>query len=110
MDLSSFSEYTVSYNPCSPTLSAPTEMLTIDAAWATCVTGIQGFFDPAYALSWADGLTQFSTTSAPVDEPVQVTTTNAVERSTPSPVTTLATRQSKQPPKLPQKNLRLNPQ
>ena len=38
------------YNPCSPTLSVPTQIRSLNAAWATCVQGIYAFYDPPIAL------------------------------------------------------------
>lgn len=43
--------YTVTYNPCSPTLSVPPAIYTIDPAWSACGLGMKGLFDPPIFLT-----------------------------------------------------------
>ena len=58
--------YTYSYNPCSPLLSVPTQVFSIDSRWRTCLAGISAFYDPPHALVSANGLLPVSITSVPV--------------------------------------------
>jgi len=84
-------QYTVSYNPCSPTLSAPREVFTIEPSWASCVRGIEGFFDPPYALSVDNGLLPVTTTSKSAQPVASPTTFSAVPQSIPAPATVTPT-------------------
>ena len=38
------------YNPCFPFLSLPTQVLSLDPAWSTCVHGLGAFYDPPRVL------------------------------------------------------------
>jgi hypothetical protein len=49
---------TASYNPCSPIISVPAEILTIEPEWKACLNGIGAFYDPPYALTAASGFLQ----------------------------------------------------
>lgn len=44
------------YNPCSPTLSMPSQVLSIDPNWSACVTKLFALYDPPYALQPGEGL------------------------------------------------------
>lgn len=47
--------WTITYNPCLPTLSVPTQLYTIDSQWKSCKPGMNGFYDPPTAVtSWSD--------------------------------------------------------
>lgn len=82
--------YTLTYNPCSATLSVPTELFAINSAWATCVPGINGLYDPPYSLTPGNGLTAFG--PAPTDTTTAVLETSAVDPTTsPEPVSTPTT-------------------
>ena len=87
-DAASWAEYTVSYNPCSPTLSAPQQIFTLIPGWENCERGMDGFFDPPYALSVGGGLGAVTT---PVVPAVPSPTGGAVEGSTPAPVVPVST-------------------
>ena len=77
--------YTYSYNPCSPLLSVPTQVFSIDTSWRTCLAGISAFYDPPYALVSESGLLPVSITSAPVSE---ASSTRAAQAgSAPDPAT-----------------------
>ncbi|KAE9372525.1 hypothetical protein N431DRAFT_536384 [Stipitochalara longipes BDJ] len=45
----------VTYNPCTPYLSVPTQLLAIDKRWNTCVRNFRGLHDPPSALDTASG-------------------------------------------------------
>ncbi len=45
----------ITYNPCSPLLSIPTEVYNLDPAWAICTAGITGIWDPSRVLTPASG-------------------------------------------------------
>ena len=65
---------TYSYDPCQPSLSAPTQVFNIDPAWSTCVHHIQAFYDPPYILTPGGSLSLTEATGA-----------GKVQGSTPSP-------------------------
>ena len=89
---STFYHYTVTNNPCSPTMSVPTELFTINTLWSTCMQGIAGFFDPPYPLSAGNGLVAFATTAADPVTDNPVTTSVAVAGQTVASVTPTATK------------------
>jgi hypothetical protein len=43
-------------DPCKPTLSIPSQILTLNSAWSACEAPLTAFFDPPYALSTGNGL------------------------------------------------------
>ena len=43
--------YTVIHNPCSPALSVPTQLYSLQPLWTGCLPGISAFFDPPYTLT-----------------------------------------------------------
>lgn len=81
-DPASISQYTVSYNPCSPTLSAPSEIYTIEPGWSTCVRAFSGLWDPPYALK--PGASTLGSITATSVDPIKTTSATAVQGSTPS--------------------------
>jgi len=106
-DAASWAEYTVSYNPCSPTLSAPQQIFTLIPGWDNCERGMDGFFDPPYALSVGGGLGVITTPAAPI---VPSPTGGAVEGSTPAPLIPAPTAPpASQPTSAPVKQLPPNP-
>ncbi|KAH8601639.1 hypothetical protein B0O99DRAFT_588829 [Bisporella sp. PMI_857] len=80
--------YTASYNPCSPILSAPPQVLTLNPEWSTCIQNIIAFWDPPSALTSASGLRPTSlATKTPQDEKQTSTSPSAgspVPQITPS--------------------------
>lgn len=96
---------TMTYNLCSPKVSMPTELFTINSLWTGCLKGIDGFFDPPYTLTQGNGLSAFSaadqTTARPPYEvssqsnglsPFSTTPTlTASAGPTPAPVTPVKT-------------------
>jgi len=50
----------LTYNPCSPTLSVPTEIFTLNPFWTACIPGINGLYDPPYPLTAGSGLSAFN--------------------------------------------------
>lgn len=58
-------EFTVTYNPCSPTISVPTQLYSINSLWASCGNELSGLFDPPYTLVQGAGLEGVSVTVAP---------------------------------------------
>src|SRR5271168_2204482 len=79
---------TMTYNLCSPKVSMPTELFTINSMWTGCLKGIDGFFDPPYTLTQGNGLSAFSAVTA---APQSQTTSAAAAGSTPAPVTPVMT-------------------
>ena len=76
------------YNPCSPTLSVPSELFTLDPQWKTCSPGIGAFFDPPYTLTQGDGFSAFNGGAGPTVSPSpaaqpQVTPSAPTPSSTP---------------------------
>jgi hypothetical protein len=43
--------YTVIVNPCSPALSVPTLLYSLQPLWTGCLPGISAFYDPPYTLT-----------------------------------------------------------
>ena len=77
------------YNPCKPTLSVPTQVLTLDSLWNGCLPPVSAFFDPPYKLSPGNGLVAFATTTStaspgPSPEPVIASVTVS---TSPAPAT-----------------------
>ena len=56
------SSLTCVYNPCSPFLSVPSQVASLNPALAGCDDEINVYFDPPYTLSAGNGLVAFSTT------------------------------------------------
>jgi hypothetical protein len=88
--------FTITYNPCSPTLSVPSELYTLNSLWTDCLPGISGFYDPPYPLSTGNGLIAL-TASDPLggNNPPQVATsdhTSASAGPTPPPPTAISTK------------------
>lgn len=81
--------FVYSYNTCSPTLSVPSQIYSIDPNWATCTNGIVAFYDPPYALTSHDGLVAFSATRDQVGG--QPSTTAAKAGQLPLPATATLT-------------------
>jgi len=82
--------YTVTYNPCSPLLSVPTQLYTIDTLWKDCRPGIDAFFDPPFTLTSGNGLGPGLVTAvdpAADSPPAPTTTHTAVVLPVPEPVT-----------------------
>ncbi|TVY81937.1 hypothetical protein LSUE1_G003636, partial [Lachnellula suecica] len=71
--------YTVTHDPCSPTISIPKAVLTLNPGWSECVQGISGFYDPPYTLTAGGGFT--SVRAGPIQ-----TAVSAVPGSSPGPV------------------------
>jgi hypothetical protein len=75
--------YTVTHNPCSPTLAVPSRMLSLNPDWSGCISGISGFYDPPSALTAGHGFR----TPGPGDN----TVTGAIPGATPYPATATLT-------------------
>lgn len=84
--------YFYTYNDCSPTLSVPTELFSINKGWETCLDGISAFFDPPRILTPAAGLTDgdppATTANADADSRGKPTTGAAATPQTPAPTAT----------------------
>ena len=52
-DLVNTYEWTL--NPCKPTLSIPSQVLTLNPVWSNCAAPLTAFYDPPYALSQGNG-------------------------------------------------------
>jgi hypothetical protein len=89
-------EFTITYNPCSPTLSVPTELFTLNSMWTGCLPGIEGFYDPPYPLSTGNGLIALTASVHPSgNNPPQVSTSGRTLASagpTPPPPTAGSTK------------------
>jgi hypothetical protein len=89
----------VTYNPCSPVLSVPTKLFTLNSIWTGCVPGIDAFFDPPYTLT-ASGPMGLITAIPKISEipyADHLSSTGlgaAVAGPTPAPVTATKTPQS----------------
>ena len=90
--------YTVTYNPCSPWISVPQQVLTTmisSARWTSCSAGMWAFYDPPYVLTAGGELQAVMTQAAmtaPVSDVITTTTTGqASPGSTVAPTTATAT-------------------
>lgn len=75
--------YTVTYNPCSPLLSVPTQIYALNSLWSTCGPGINAFFDPPRTLTPGQGLSTFGPATTSNQMPSNTATTTAEAGSTP---------------------------
>jgi hypothetical protein len=82
---------TVTYNPCSPKVSMPPQLFTINPMWTDCSKGIDGFFDPPYTLTKGNGLSAHSAMDAITPAPQSQTTSAAAAGSTPVLITPVIT-------------------
>jgi len=74
--------FTVSYNPCSPSMYLPTGVLDITKGWADCSPGLGGFFDPPSTLKPGHGFTSMGTFN---NAPASLTTVAAAPGPSPAP-------------------------
>ncbi|KAK5124949.1 hypothetical protein LTR85_001139 [Meristemomyces frigidus] len=69
------------YPTYAPTISVPSELLSLDASWASCYPDFRGFYDPPKALQQAqtvDGVSGYtSATPSPTISPVAANTGGA---------------------------------
>jgi hypothetical protein len=65
------SAYLVTYNPCTPYLSIPARVLTLNSVWSTCRRGIQGLHDPPIILTTANGFFAVTTTAYYPSDPTK---------------------------------------
>src|ERR1700712_122048 len=65
-------EYILTYNPCKPYISVPTQLFAVDPLWTLCQTFWQGFslFDPPHTLEPGAGLSAFGGTSSTSIDPI----------------------------------------
>lgn len=84
--LTNMSTWTVSYNPCSPVLSVPTKLFTLDGLFTGCVPGISGFIDPPYTLTAGGALNAFNTPTSIVQADSVAQTSSASPASSVAPV------------------------
>jgi hypothetical protein len=61
-----YSPTVVTYNPCTPFLSIPSRIITLDRRWNTCIHNFVGLHDPPVILSTGSG---FSAVTAPHPDP-----------------------------------------
>jgi len=76
--------WVITYNPCSPTLSVPTQLFKINSLWKGCMQGIDAFYDPLYPLTSGGVLQPFKPTPAPVAQPTEATADSAAPAAGPS--------------------------
>jgi hypothetical protein len=83
-------KYIVTYNPCSPSLSVPTKLFSVNQLWKTCRPGMSAFYGPPSALTSGSYFSPPMTSSTPqastAPVPVQETT-SAVPGPSPSSIT-----------------------
>ena len=90
----------MTYDPCSPLLSVPSEVYKIDTAWSNCTAGISGLWDPPRVLlSASDPLAPDPTVTSQA-EPTFIS--SAVPASIVTPNTPAATTSAGPSPKPPQ--------
>ena len=90
----------MTYDPCSPLLSVPSEVYKIDTAWLNCTAGISGLWDPPRVLlSASDPLTPDPTMTSQA-EPTFIS--SAVPASIVTPNTPTVTTSAGPSPKPPQ--------
>lgn len=75
--------HTIHWNPCSPTLSVPTQIFTLNPLWKNCMTGMDPFFDLPYTLTAGRGFRPLTITG-----PGASTTPPATTAVHPQPVNT----------------------
>jgi hypothetical protein len=87
----------LTYNQCSPMLSVPTKLYTLDPGWESCQPFMKGLWDPPYALTPGQGLLAPPAAASTNDPPSvpQVTPSSssggAAAGATPSPGTATKT-------------------
>lgn len=59
-----YEPWPVTYNPCTPYLSIPPQILTIDPLWNTCVRNFRGLHDPPSILDSSNGFLPVRTATA----------------------------------------------
>ncbi|KAE9370324.1 hypothetical protein N431DRAFT_468387 [Stipitochalara longipes BDJ] len=74
----SFAPVLVTYNPCTPYLSVPTRILTLDSRWSTCVRYLKGLHDPPIIMNTENGFFPVTTASAPLIIPTKTNVPAAV--------------------------------
>jgi hypothetical protein len=78
------------YDLCKPTLSIPSQILTLNPLWNTCLPPVTAFSDPPYALSTGNGLSAFGppgvTSSASPGPTLEPVTASVTTTSLPTPV------------------------
>lgn len=74
--------FTMTYNPCSATLSVPSQLFSLNPLWKNCNLGIPPFIDPPYTLTEGGDLTAFNAPSTATS-----TVGNAQPQTTPNPPT-----------------------
>lgn len=80
-------QFTVTHNPCSPTISVPTQLYTMNPVWSSCGNDLKGLFDPPYTLTSGAGLSGPTTVAAPVPVIIETPTTTAAAGPSPTPNT-----------------------
>lgn len=81
--------YTVTHDPCSPALSVPTLLYSLQPEWTGCIPGISAFFDPPIVLTTSGSMGLVAKTSAiPVAAP---TAADPKPGETAKPATPMAT-------------------
>jgi hypothetical protein len=65
----SATSFLATYNPCTPWISAPTEILTMDPRWSTCFKTFRGIHDPRSILETASGFHPVTTQEPPHPSP-----------------------------------------
>ena len=86
---------------CTPQLSLPPELFSLDPAWVTCAPNVFGSFDPPVALKPAKGLTVPESASVKPTAPSVPVVVNPVPEVTPPPGIPQPTPRPTPPPPLP---------
>lgn len=66
-----FDPWVVTYNPCSPYLSIPSNLLTLNPHWSTCWRNFEGLHDPPSVLETANGFFPVTTTAPAPKSPTE---------------------------------------
>jgi hypothetical protein len=77
-------EYT--FDPCSPAISVPTQLFSVNSAWQTCLPGVNALCDPPYTLTpAANDLPAFGATTTPQSSVAPLTPTPTSSPKDPQP-------------------------
>jgi hypothetical protein len=93
----------LTYNPCRPWLSVPTEIYTLQPQYSSCVHNIKGLYDPPIYLTTSSGFLPITTPAPPHPTNTKAASPGSAipeitPNKTPSLTTQLAPPPSQNPP------------
>ncbi|KAE9364936.1 hypothetical protein N431DRAFT_446650 [Stipitochalara longipes BDJ] len=94
-DVDTGNPFPVTYNPCTPWLSAPQQVLTLDPLWSTCLRDVAAIHDPDIQLTPGPA---FGLVTSHMPNPTPVHTGNAVAGPSVSQVLAASTLPPNHPP------------